>query len=378
MTRAARVDLLRRISALVDSPVVVYATGDRQGMESQIETAHAEVFQRHLRGIGDVDQLAVLLYTRGGSPSATLPIVNFLREHCRRLVVLAPSHIHSAGTLLAMGADEIVMGRYASLSPIDPTVANGFNPVGPAGTGSPMPIQTEDVMAFLEFAGSDDADEPLGMRRLVKHIHPLALGNVQRSVKRIRRLARNMLRMHDSGRNHPDPEGLIAEMTTLTYSHRHTFSRREAAELGLQVSDAHGELDELLYEFLCELQDDMQLDNAFDPVEIYENALVGPEDDDAPVPVPQRAAPEPVAVDDGVLVDVRIEQAYIETTATCDAMVSRGAVALSGQSPGQSPGRPPARGAAGRRSRPEFRLTSRRWESADTVTAPAGALRRIG
>ncbi|MBU0734226.1 MAG: hypothetical protein KKG10_08760, partial [Proteobacteria bacterium] len=46
-----------------------------------------------------------------------------LREFCEKLAVLVPFRAHSAGTTLALGADEIVMGPLGELGPVDPSVA---------------------------------------------------------------------------------------------------------------------------------------------------------------------------------------------------------------------------------------------------------------
>jgi ClpP class serine protease len=37
------------------------------------------------------------------------PLVTLLRQYCKRLAVLVPFRAHSAGTLISLGADEIVM-----------------------------------------------------------------------------------------------------------------------------------------------------------------------------------------------------------------------------------------------------------------------------
>ena len=49
--------------------------------------------------------------------------VNALRERVERFSVLVPQDAFSAATLLALGADEIVMHPYGCLGPVDVTVA---------------------------------------------------------------------------------------------------------------------------------------------------------------------------------------------------------------------------------------------------------------
>jgi hypothetical protein len=101
------------------------------------------------------------------------------------------------------------MSRFATLSPIDPTVANAFHPQDPGNPQVRIPIAVEDVLAFLELANAHGvaAEEhaAAAFRRLAEEVHPLALGNVQRSIARIRELATKMIRLHSPDR--PDEEG---------------------------------------------------------------------------------------------------------------------------------------------------------------------------
>ena len=54
-----------------------------------------------------------------------------IREYCDKFSVLVPDKAHSAATMIALGADEIVMSNLSEISPIDPSTANVFNPQDP-------------------------------------------------------------------------------------------------------------------------------------------------------------------------------------------------------------------------------------------------------
>jgi len=92
---------------------------------------------------GDLD-------TFGGFTLAAPRIAVLLREYCDELNLLVARFAHSAGTTLALAANEIVMHRMGELGPIDPSVANTFNPPNP---GQPeqtkVEISVEDVSAYL-------------------------------------------------------------------------------------------------------------------------------------------------------------------------------------------------------------------------------------
>src|SRR5437016_5657692 len=85
----------------------------------------------HLLSIGQVDQIDLFLYSRGGDAMLPWPLVNTIRSFCKRFSVLVPFRAHSAATLTALGADEIVMAPLAQLTPVEPTITMPLNPEDP-------------------------------------------------------------------------------------------------------------------------------------------------------------------------------------------------------------------------------------------------------
>lgn len=76
-----------------------------------------------LASLGKVDNLDVLLHTTGGSGDMAEKFVEMCRSHCRfELRVIVPNMAKSAGTLIALGADAILMGYCSELGPIDPQI----------------------------------------------------------------------------------------------------------------------------------------------------------------------------------------------------------------------------------------------------------------
>jgi hypothetical protein len=333
MSLQSRVLILDQLQAELKSPVLSYVTGDRPGLGTQIASDQLLLFPRHLAVLQDHDQLNLVLYTRGGETAAAWPIMSFLREHCKKLRVLVPFYAHSAGTLLALGADEIVMTRYATLSPIDPTVANQFNPQDPTNPANRLQIAVEDVMAFLELAKHDAAEPSLrdeAFRKLADSVHPLALGNVQRSINQIRQLARKMLALHASPKETDQIDALVNALTTQLYSHQHLVNRREAAEVGLHVTPASEKTETLLLQYYEQLCEDLQLREQFDPASILRaaSAAVGAATvrplSPPPTPTQQQAAPAVATA--ALTIPVTVEQGYVETAKTCDAYVTEGEI----------------------------------------------------
>jgi len=77
-----------------------------------------------LASLGQVDNLDLLLHTTGGSGDTAEKFVEMCRRHCRfQFRVIVPNMAKSAGTLIALGADAILMGYCSELGPIDPQIA---------------------------------------------------------------------------------------------------------------------------------------------------------------------------------------------------------------------------------------------------------------
>jgi hypothetical protein len=64
-------------------------------------------------------ELDLVVHCHGGSIHTAYQIVALLRLHCSTLIAVVPLRAKSAGTLLTIGADRIVMDEIAELGPLD-------------------------------------------------------------------------------------------------------------------------------------------------------------------------------------------------------------------------------------------------------------------
>jgi hypothetical protein len=65
------------------------------------------------------EECLLLLTTHGGDPDAAYKIARYLQEKYKKFSVLVSGRCKSAGTLLALGAHEIVFTPYGELGPLD-------------------------------------------------------------------------------------------------------------------------------------------------------------------------------------------------------------------------------------------------------------------
>jgi hypothetical protein len=70
-------------------------------------------------GLQRGQRVALLIDSRGGQARSAYEIATILRRHCGGFVALIPRMAKSAATLLALGADEIILGEYGELGPLD-------------------------------------------------------------------------------------------------------------------------------------------------------------------------------------------------------------------------------------------------------------------
>lgn len=65
----------------------------------------------------------LILHTPGGLVLAAMQIARAVEAHPAKVTVFVPVYAMSGGTLIALAADEIVMGEFSMLGPIDPQIA---------------------------------------------------------------------------------------------------------------------------------------------------------------------------------------------------------------------------------------------------------------
>ena len=255
--------------------VISYITSTRQRFEMQISDDILPHLYRHLElGRDQAAQYGVdlFLHSNGGSGTAPWRIVNLIREYTKNFAVLVPNHAFSAGTLIAMGADSIVMHKMGCLGPIDPSVANVFNPMNPLSPGQLAPISVEDVSAYFklvkESVGITHEDELIqALVALTDKIHPLALGNVQRHHLQARLIARKLLKKHMEKDQDHEINQIIDNLKSNIFFHGHPINRTEAEhDLKMKVKTPTAEIEQLMWNLYLDYEQALKLNEPFNPL----------------------------------------------------------------------------------------------------------------
>lgn len=199
-----------------------------------------------------------------------------LREYAGEINILVPFRAYSAATLLALGADNIVMGRKGELGPIDPTVNSEFNPVDPIITNRRLPINVEDITSYIsllkERVGLVHQPElGNGFNEMAKAINPVALGYVNRHYSFIRMVATKLLKSHNGTVSETKVQDIVRDLIERIYFHGHGIARKEARDLGLKVNATPDlDIENDMWLLYLEYEQSLLLKEAFNPEDILD------------------------------------------------------------------------------------------------------------
>lgn len=265
-----RTELYKELETRRNSKLLVYVTSDRPNLGTQIASDILSPFTEHLDKIGDVDKISLYLYTRGGNTLTAWTLVNLIRNFCKDFEVIIPFNCHSAGTLISLGSNRIVMTKQATLGPIDPSVNGPLNPQIPGSNNpnSKVPVSVEFVDAYLQMAKTDlGIEDQEGLANILvnlsNHIHPLTLGQVYKSKAQIQMLADKLLEFHEI--DNGNKEAVIKFLCSESGSHDYTMHRNEARQLGLNIEKPDMDLYKCIKAIYDDIESELELRQPFEP-----------------------------------------------------------------------------------------------------------------
>ncbi len=268
MSCVSRKEIYKRIEEKLACKIIAYVTGDRQNAQAQLSGDVLPFFVKVLDEIGVTDHIALILYTRGGDIMAAWSVVNLIRSFCNKFTVIVPFHCHSAGTIICLGADEIIMTKQATLGPIDPSYNSPLNPISQF-LPEPYPVSVEQVNAYFQLLESkqiiNEAHKARLIEQLADKIHPLVLGQVHKTNSQIKRIADRLLSL-----SYTDLDvraNVVSFLCSDSGSHDYTINRREARDiLRLNIEKPDDPLYEMLKSLYDDFHDELQLSTPFMPI----------------------------------------------------------------------------------------------------------------
>jgi hypothetical protein len=245
---------LTAIERARNSAIIAYVLHDNAMVA---DDAIPQIYDK-LQALGRRERIDLLLHARGGVAEAAWRVLNLLRDYCDFLGVIVGTQIHGPASLLALGADEIVMGPLAELGSVELPRKHPLLPRD--DKGQIVATTWSEITALLgtqeprpgtgEEGGKQDTYRPLATPDAVyNYIHPLALASMQQADRLNRDLTRKALEMHASIDDSLQTDRIVDLFNGGFHSPLYTANRDELRELGLSVTRA----DDTLWKHIAEV-----------------------------------------------------------------------------------------------------------------------------
>lgn len=233
-----------------DSLVISLINGQKRPEQlfiTQIAPDILHILYDIFENYGKTKIIKLILRTNGGSIDAPLPIVNLIKEYCDEFHVFIPENSHSAGTLIALGAEKIIMSPIGSLSPIDPQIRK----IDKKDPTKQIPISVEDVAGYYKLIDDlrvTDEGKVKALEFITNEIDPTLLGQIER-VRSLIKVNADRIMSKDKV-DETKKQFIIKKLVEEIPSHNYRISRREALELGLPIeiesNDEHDKLKNIM------------------------------------------------------------------------------------------------------------------------------------
>lgn len=240
MKAEERSQLIDRLEELRQSKVLVYFA------YTPLDDSILVPLYRHLKEIGVTPKIDLVLHSYGGAVDTPYKVVTLIREFCEEFAVIVPFVAKSAASMLVLGADEVVMGPISELGPIDPLVKH------PLYKDVWVPVQAvQHCLDYLQRSLVESPDPEVAsfiLTPMLNKLDPWLIGDYEKALKASRQYAEALLSrymLHDKIEQVPV---VTKALTEGYFSHGYPIGRHEAKELGLKVTEADGELWEVIWE----------------------------------------------------------------------------------------------------------------------------------
>jgi len=198
----------------------------------------------------NIDTLEILVHSPGGHVDIAYQMAKFFRNHCKKLNILVPLYAKSAATVLCLNADQVLLGEFAELGPLDVQIEDelekGRRSFPPLNEFKSMEFLKEHATEYLDFFTELLVDRGLSVKQalheaipgvvgimnpLYGHIDPSKLGSYRRMLAEGEEYAKRLL----NSVNNESADNLVQQLVWEYPSHNFVIDYDEAKEIGLPV-----------------------------------------------------------------------------------------------------------------------------------------------
>lgn len=205
-----------------------------------LQITHEEIngFMSCMHGMDWSKGLTLVMHTPGGVTNATETIVAYLRSKFSYIEVIVPTYAMSAGTMISLAAEKIVLGRQSQLGPIDPQM--------PAGGRMVSAIAILDQFERAKKEITEDRDQAHLWAPILPSLGPALLQEAQNAIDYSEQIVADWLEKY-MFKGHATPKQKALDVAKhfsrgsvdghRKKSHGRRIDREEARQQGLIIED---------------------------------------------------------------------------------------------------------------------------------------------
>ena len=262
-----RIELYREIEELRKRPLITYVTSQRRNVSGAMASDVIPEIIDQLQAFTDkTDKIDLLLESSGGDALVAWRVMSLIREQYKEVSALIPYEAFSAATLLSMGCNEIFLGKYGCLGPIDPQIRIRKK------DGTTDQFAYQDIVSYLGFVEkeahlTEQSHTESAFKILCKQVEPSVLGHSRRASSLSVTMGEKLLQTHMTEAEEKMKASSIAkELNESFFSHGHALSRREAKDIGLKIAPSDPALEKLIWAVHEDVEKELKRREPFEPI----------------------------------------------------------------------------------------------------------------
>jgi len=260
--------VIAQASRLLGGPLITYWNNQRGSVCGSDVVALYNMLEK----LGNHDTIYLFIKSSGGSGQESLRMVSLLRQYCKNLIALVPLQCASAATMIALGANQIVMGATAYLTAVDTSLNHALSPVD--RDNDRVSVSLDELNRVIRlWRAQEPAQQENPYKSLFAHVHPLVIGAVDRAESLSIMLCNELLRFHIA--DEQKCQQIAAVLNAKYPSHSYPILLDEARSIGLSVAPMPREVHALLLE-LNQLYSEMgqKATTDFDEIRAHGNEIL--------------------------------------------------------------------------------------------------------
>lgn len=221
--------------------MLFYTSGD-------INYYNASYLLRILRKESNVENLDLIIDSGGGDLTMAVKIATICKNYSEKFTVIVPFFAKSAATMIALSADDLILGKAGELGPIDPQVKHPALDIF---------LPASSIKNALEFIES--SNDPYIKMTMADKLDPLLIGAYNRTIDE----ARQYLLEIPLIKNSKNKQEIIDTFTKKYADHGFPITQENCRQLKLDftLDFKNMEIENLIYDLHDLVIDQMEEDN---------------------------------------------------------------------------------------------------------------------